>query len=87
MTFYSQQVSRLNQALYPDDDQLAHIIKAKNFIDTNYEHAIYLHQVAVEAHCSKFHFIRLFKKILWSHTTPISYRKTNIKSKAIIAIW
>lgn len=80
MTFYSEQVSRLNQALYPNDDQLAHIIKAKNFIDTNYDHAINLHLVAVEAHCSKFHFIRLFKR--YYGRTPHQYLIEKRISKA-----
>lgn len=80
MTFYSEQISLLNQELYSNSDQLAYIIKAKNFIDSNYEHAINLDLVAIEAHCSKFHFIRLFKK--YYGRTPHQYLIEKRMSKA-----
>ena len=47
------------------------IVKAKLFIDANYDRSINLDQVAGEAYFSKFHFIRLFKKIYGD--TPHQY--------------
>ena len=38
------------------------IVQAKLFIDANYNRPLDLDQVSDEAHFSKFHFIRLFKK-------------------------
>lgn len=47
------------------------IVKAKLFIDRNYEHKIDLNNIADEAYFSKFHFSRLFKKIYGK--TPHQY--------------
>lgn len=47
------------------------IVKAKLFIDRNFSDEINLRNMAAEAHFSKFHFIRLFKRIYGS--TPSQY--------------
>lgn len=47
------------------------IVKAKLFIDDNYEQNIDLSNIADEAYFSKFHFTRLFKKIYGK--TPHQY--------------
>lgn len=47
------------------------IVKAKLFIDDNYEQNIDLDNIADEAYFSKFHFTRLFKKIYGK--TPHQY--------------
>ncbi|MEX0905339.1 MAG: AraC family transcriptional regulator [Balneolaceae bacterium] len=62
MTFYSRQVRKLKTQLYPRQDLTARIIKAKQFIDSNYSEDIELDSICREAYLSKFHFIRLFKK-------------------------
>jgi AraC-like DNA-binding protein len=47
------------------------IVQSKLFIDTHYANAIDLDNIASEAFFSKFHFIRLFKKIY--DKTPHQY--------------
>lgn len=47
------------------------IVQAKLFIDSNYADKIDLDNIADEAYFSKFHFIRLFKKIYGK--TPHQY--------------
>jgi AraC-like DNA-binding protein len=47
------------------------LVQAKLFIDKNYHDAIDLNDIADEAYFSKYHFIRLFKKIYGK--TPHQY--------------
>jgi AraC-like DNA-binding protein len=47
------------------------IVQAKLFIDNHYAEKIDLDNIADEAHFSKFHFIRLFKKVY--RKTPYHY--------------
>ena len=47
------------------------IVQAKLFIDSHYASAIDVNNIADEAYFSKFHFIRLFRKIY--HKTPHQY--------------
>jgi AraC-like DNA-binding protein len=47
------------------------IVKAKLYIDTHFAEDLNLDKIAGEAYFSKFHFIRLFKKIY--HLTPHQY--------------
>ena len=56
---------------YPKVYLYRRIVQAKIFIDNNYANAIDLDNIANEAFFSKFHFIRLFKKIY--HQTPHQY--------------
>lgn len=48
---------------YPKVYLYRRIVQAKLFIDTNYAESIDLDNIADEAYFSKYHFIRLFKKI------------------------
>lgn len=63
ITFYHQQVIRLTKELYPKDHLTKQVIKAKHFIDDHFGENIDLNNMAVEAHFSKFHFIRLFRSL------------------------
>jgi AraC-like DNA-binding protein len=56
---------------YPKVYLYRRIVQAKLFIDTNYASAIDIDNIADEAYFSKFHFIRLFKKIYGK--TPHQY--------------
>jgi len=56
---------------YPKIYLYNRIVKAKLFIDKNYQNNIDLNNIADEAYFSKFHFIRLFKSIYG--TTPHQY--------------
>ena len=59
------------QEFYPKVYLYKRIVHAKLFIDNNYSHNIDLNNIAEEAFFSKFHFIRLFKKIYGK--TPHQY--------------
>jgi AraC-like DNA-binding protein len=48
---------------YPGIYLYKRIVQAKLFIDSNYAEKIDLENISDEAYFSKFHFIRLFKKI------------------------
>jgi AraC-like DNA-binding protein len=61
----------MSMELYPKFYLYRQIVKAKLFIDNNYSNPIDLSHIAVEAAFSKFHFIRLFKKIYCK--TPHQY--------------
>ncbi len=61
----------MEQEKYPKIYLYRRIVQAKLFIDTNYANAIDLDNIANEAFFSKFHFIRLFKKIY--NQTPHQY--------------
>lgn len=56
---------------YPKVYLYRRIVQAKLFIDNNYADNIDLNNIADEAYFSKFHFIRLFKKIYGK--TPHQY--------------
>jgi AraC-like DNA-binding protein len=56
---------------YPKVYLYRRIVQAKLFIDTNFATSIDLDSIADEAYFSKFHFIRLFKKIYGK--TPHQY--------------
>ena len=71
MTFYRDEVARLNKALYPHDDLTRQIIDAKLYIDKHFSEDINLDKIVNKALVSKFHFIRLFKK--YYGRTPNQY--------------
>jgi len=71
MTFYRDEIARLNKALYPHDDLTKQIIDAKVYIDKHFSEDINLDKIANKAFISKFHFIRLFKK--YYGRTPNQY--------------
>ncbi len=56
---------------YPRFYLYQRMVQAKVFIDNNYADKIHLHNISDEAYFSKFHFIRLFKKIYGK--TPHQY--------------
>jgi len=61
MTFYRDEVARLDKTLYPHDDLTKQIKAAKLYIDTHFSDEINLDKIASKALVSKFHFIRVFK--------------------------
>ncbi|WP_316834879.1 AraC family transcriptional regulator [Pedobacter nutrimenti] len=56
---------------YPKDYLYKRVVQAKAFIDNNYSDKIDIDNISDEAYFSKFHFIRLFKKIYGK--TPHQY--------------
>lgn len=71
MNFYSDQVIKLTNELYPRADLNQRIIGAKKFIDLHYADHIDLDLISREAALSKYHFIRQFKKMYGC--TPYKY--------------
>src|SRR5829696_1691751 len=71
MTFYSDEVKRINKLLYPHDDLTNQIIQSRLYIDEHFSDDINLDKIAKKALVSKFHFIRLFKK--YYGRTPNQY--------------
>ena len=71
MTFYRDEVARLDKTLYPHDDLTKQIKAAKLYIDTHFSDEINLDKVAGKALVSKFHFIRVFKR--YYGRTPHQY--------------
>jgi AraC-like DNA-binding protein len=71
MTFYRDEVTRLDKVLYPHNDLTKQIIESKNYIDKHFSEEINLDKIAGKALVSKFHFIRVFKK--YYGRTPNQY--------------
>ena len=71
MTFYRDEVARLDKILYPHNDLTKQIKAAKLYIDTHFSDEINLDKVAGKALVSKFHFIRVFKR--YYGRTPHQY--------------
>ena len=71
MTFYRDEVARLDKTLYPHDDLTKQIKAAKLYIDTHFSDEISLDKIAGKALVSKFHFIRVFKR--YYGRTPHQY--------------
>jgi AraC-like DNA-binding protein len=59
------------EAIYPQIYLYRRIVQAKIFIDKHYAEEIDLENISDEAYFSKFHFLRLFKKIY--QKTPHQY--------------
>ena len=71
MTFYREEVARLDKTLYPHNDLTKQIKAAKLYIDKHFSDEINLDKVAGKALVSKFHFIRVFKR--YYGRTPHQY--------------
>jgi AraC-like DNA-binding protein len=71
MTYYHREVLRITAAICPKDYLCEKVIGAKKFIDTHYGSDIGISEMAASASLSKFHFMRLFKKLYG--ITPSQY--------------
>ncbi len=71
MTYFSEQVIKLQAALYPKTYIGAQLKQSKDFIDRHFAENISLTQMAAAACCSRYHYIRLFKK--YYGRTPHQY--------------
>ena len=71
----------MSETNYPKVYLYRRIVKAKLFIDASFAEPIDVNNIADEAFFSKFHFIRLFKKIYGK--SPHQYLKTVRIEKAM----
>ena len=71
MTYYHQEVLRLRTIICPREYLCDQVVEAKRYIDDHYDSIIRLDDIAGKASMSKFHFIRLFKKLYG--VTPNQY--------------
>jgi len=62
MTYYHTQLLKIKNQYYPKSHIIAHLIRARKFIDENFSENIDLETISTSSFISKFHFIRLFKK-------------------------
>lgn len=74
MTYYQQQVHRLQAALYPHAHRRRQVLAARQFIEQHYAEPIGLPAIADAAGCSRFHFLRLFRQ--YYGRTPHQYLTT-----------
>jgi AraC-like DNA-binding protein len=71
----------MSEINYPNVYLYRRVVKAKLFIDTSFAESIDVNNIADEAFFSKFHFIRLFKKIYGK--TPHEYLRVVRIEKAM----
>lgn len=74
MSFYSEQISKISKAVYPNTHLIDHVKQAKSFIDNHFSENITIHRMARSAFYSQFHFIRAFKACYGR--TPHQYLKS-----------
>lgn len=70
---YNKKIAELTKQLYGNVAQTERVIKAKQFIDKNYDLEIDLDTIAIAVHSSKFHLNREFKRHYG--VTPSHYLK------------
>ncbi|SDL97416.1 AraC-type DNA-binding protein [Catalinimonas alkaloidigena] len=70
-TFYQQQMDQLRTTVYPPPEQVARVRRAKQFMERQFSERILLDALCREAFLSKFHFLRLFKRLYGQ--TPYQY--------------
>lgn len=73
MINYNQTITKLTRQLYHNDDQTDRAIRARKFIDHNFDRPIPLNKIANAVYCSKFHLNREFKRHYG--VTPSQYLK------------
>ncbi|HMJ67357.1 MAG TPA: AraC family transcriptional regulator [Cyclobacteriaceae bacterium] len=83
MTFYETQLWKIRKA-FPSDEVCDRIGKAVKFMDENYGSGITLDQLASEACMSKFHFVRVFRKL--HGRTPYQYLTSTRMRQAASAL-
>ena len=74
MSYYSEQVSKISNAVYPNSPLLDQVKRSKYFIDIHFAENITIKNIACSAFYSKFHFIRVFKSCYGR--TPHQYLKS-----------
>jgi AraC-like DNA-binding protein len=63
MTFYYDRMLSIRENDLPDDDLIRRAIRAKKFIEERFDSSLGLEEIAAAGNLSKFHFIRVFKRV------------------------
>ena len=62
-TFFQRELERVAMRRGLSGDQYLRIRRAKQFMDRAYSREIRLREIAAAAHLSRFHFIRIFRRV------------------------
>ena len=71
MTFYEQELNKIRNSVFSNQEQIETVIGIKNYINNNYEADLNLDYLSRIRFVSKYHLIRLFKK--YYGQTPRQY--------------
>lgn len=71
MTFYQSEINRIKKICFSNERQLDAVVRAKKYIDNNFDKEVNLVLLANIGFASKFHLLRLFKK--YYGMTPKQY--------------
>lgn len=63
MTFYYDRMLSIRDNNLPDADSIQRAIRAKMFIEEYFNSSLELEEIAAVSSLSKFHFIRVFKRV------------------------
>lgn len=78
--FYNNTVKKLTARFYRNTHQIDRVIKAKHFIDQNFNQPLSLDTISNAVHVSKFHLNREFKRLYG--LTPAQHLKEKRISEA-----
>lgn len=86
MTYYTEELARINSICFSNKAQLEIAVQTKRYIDTHFDEGINLVLLARLQYVSQYHLIRLFKK--YYGTTPRQYlihKRIEIAKKKLAA--
>ena len=73
MNYYQQQIHKIKHTALPPPHIFIQIRQSKLFMDRYYADALKLNELAEQAYVSKYHFVRLFKRVYGK--SPFLYLK------------
>ena len=62
MTYYEQEINRIRDTFYSNNEQIETVIGIRNYIDSNYDADLSLNLLSHIRFVSKYHLLRLFKR-------------------------
>ncbi|GAA4274539.1 AraC family transcriptional regulator [Aquimarina gracilis] len=85
MTYYQLEIQKVKDTCWKNQQQLDTVIKARHFIDQNFNEDLNLDLLSSILYTSKFHLLRLFKR--YYGQTPKQYltEKRIQKSKELLS--
>jgi len=63
MTFYEKELNRINDIVYSNQEQIQTVFGVRNYINNNYESDLNLDLLSHIRFVSKYHLLRLFKRL------------------------